>query len=265
MVVVEAGSFTMGSPPSEQGRFEDEGPQHRVIIARSFATSRTPITRAQYEAFAQQTGRVITGGCTSMNNEGEWVAAPELSWRAPGFEQAIDHPVVCVSWDDAAAYAAWLSVKTGAHYRLLTESEFEYAARAGATTAYPWGAAVGDVCANGNGFDLAARRAHPDWPSLDCDDGAAYTAPVGAYRTNALNLFGMTGNVFQWTQDCFVEGGYAGAPADGSPRQIDGCVARVIRGGSWLNGARGLRAAMRDRDRQQDRYTNIGIRVARDL
>lgn len=265
MVVVDSGAFAMGSPASEQGRFDDEGPQHTVTIAHRFAISRTPITRAQYETFAQQTHHASTGGCASMNNDGDWVVVPSLSWRAPGFEQNDEHPVICVSWDDATAYAAWLSVKTGARYRLLTEAEFEYAVRAGATTAYPWGDAAGDVCAHANGFDLAAKRNHTDWPSLACDDGAAYTAAVNAYHANAFNLSGMTGNVFQWTEDCFVEGGYAGAPADGSARQHEGCVTRVIRGGSWLNGARGLRAAMRDRDRQQDRYTNIGIRVAREL
>src|SRR5262249_39835381 len=176
-----------------------------------------------------------------------------------------DHPVVCVSWDDARAYADWLSTKTGKPYRLLSESEFEYVARAGSTATFPWGASADDLCAHANSFDLTAKRAHPDWPSASCDDHYALTSPVGVFPANAFGLYDATGNVYQWTADCFIEGGYTGAPTDGSARTKDGCVARVIRGGSWLNGWRGLRAAMRDRDRQQDRYTNIGIRIAREL
>ena len=265
MVVIPAGQFLMGSPATESGRFEDEGPQHAVTIARPFAVTRFPITRREYEQFVGETHRQGTDGCSSMSNDGEWVRMEALSWRDPGSAQTADHPVVCVSWDDAVAYSEWLSARSGHRYRLLSEAEFEYVARAGATTAFPWGDSAGTLCAHANSFDVAGRRAHPDWPGADCDDGYATTAPVDAFPPNGFGLYGTTGNVFQWTADCFVEGGYASAPTDGTPRTAEPCVARVIRGGSWLNGWRGLRAAMRDRDRPQDRYTNIGIRLAREL
>lgn len=264
MVTVPAGVFVMGAPPAEAGRFDEEGPTREVRIA-AFALSEAPITRAQYAAFVDSTGRRDASDCSAMTEAGEWRATPGLNWRNPGFEQSDDDPVVCVSWNDAQAYAAWLSARTASTYRLPTEAEFEYAARAGARTAFPWGAeAGGDVCTRANGFDLSAKRGHPDWASFECDDGYAHTAPVRAFPANAFGLYGMTGNVFQWTQDCFHDS-YAGAPADGSAWVSAPCEARVIRGGSWLNSARGLRAAMRDRDRQQDRYANIGIRVARSL
>ncbi len=262
MVVIAPGTFVMGSPASEAGRFEEEGPQHQVTFARSFEVSRAPITRAEYEAFARATSRPDPAACSSMNDDGHWVNTPGLSFRHPGFDQTADHPAVCVSWDDAHAYARWLTEKTGRPYRLPTEAEFEYAARAGSTAAFAWGAAAEDLCAHANGFDATAGRAHPGWPAAACDDGYAYTAPVRAFPTNAFGVYGAAGNVFQWTEDCFVDGGYAGAPADGSARTRDGCELRVIRGGSWLNSARGLRAAMRDRDRPGDRYTNVGFRVA---
>lgn len=261
MVVAPAGAFVMGAPDDENGRFDEEGPTREVRVA-AFALSRTPITRSQYAAFARATGRPNPPDCSSMTDAGEWRATPGLSWRNPGFEQGDDHPVVCVSWDDAHAYASWLSARTGRAYRLPSEAEFEYAARAGAATTFPWGAEPGDVCAHANGFDLAARREHPDWPGLDCDDGYPHTAPATSHPANVFGLYGMTGNVFQWTEDCFHDS-YAGAPRDGAPWVTEHCATRVIRGGSWLNSARGLRAAMRDRDRPQDRYTNIGIRVAR--
>ncbi len=263
MIVVAAGEFLMGSPPSEAGRFDDEGPQHEVTLARPFAVSRTPITRAQYEPFVRATGRGDATSCATMSGDGQWTETTGLTWRDPGLEQGPDHPVVCVSWEEARAYAEWLAGRTGAPYRLPSEAEFEYIARAGATTAFPWGPSEGDLCAHANSFDAAAGRAHAEWPAAACDDGWVHTAPVEGFPPNAFGLYGTTGNVFQWTADCFVEGGYAGAPADGSAREAPGCTVRVIRGGSWLNGWRGLRAAMRDRDRQQDRYTNIGFRVAR--
>lgn len=263
MAVAPAGAFVMGAPENEAGRFPEEGPQHDLRIA-AFAISQAPITRGEYAAFVRATNRPDSAACALMDNEGNWRATPGLSWRNPGFEQTDDHPVVCVSWDDAQAYAAWLSTRTGRTYRLPSEAEFEYAARAGATTTFPWGDEAGDVCAHANGFDLAAKRNHPDWNSLECDDGFAFTAPVRAFPANAFGLYGMTGNVFQWTQDCFYDS-YAGAPADGSAWTSGDCSVRAIRGGSWLNGARGLRAAMRDRDPQHSPYANIGIRVARSL
>ena len=265
MVVIPAGSFLMGSPPSEVGRFDDEGPQHTVTLSQPFAVSRTPITRAEYERFVRATRQANANACSSMSDDGHWVSTPGLSWRNPGFEQFADHPVVCVSWEEAQAYAQWLSAESGRTYRLLSEAEFEYVARAGASTAFPWGPSEADMCAHANGFDATAGRAHPNWSAASCDDRYASTARVEAFPANAFGLYGVTGNVFQWTEDCFVEGGYAGAPADGSARTAEDCKVRVIRGGSWLNGPRGLRCAMRDRDPQQGRYTNIGLRVARAL
>lgn len=214
MAVAPGGAFVMGAPENEAGRFPEEGPQHTVRVA-AFALSQAPITRGEYAAFVRATNRPDGAPCALMDNEGNWRETPGLSWRNPGFEQSDDHPVACVSWKDAQAYAAWLSARTGRAYRLSSEAEFEYAARAGAATTFPWGDKAGDVCARANGFDLAARRNHPDWNSLECDDGFA--------------------------------------------------TVRAIRGGSWLNGARGLRAAMRDRDPQHSPYANIGIRVARSL
>ena len=262
MVVVPPGRFVMGSPDSEEGRFEDEGPQHQVEIVHRFAVSATPITRGQYEQFVRTTGRADPSGCAQMKADGRWVNTPGLSWHNPGFEQSPDDPAVCVSWDDARTYAEWLGGRTGRAYRLLSEAEYEYVARAGSTTAFAWGASGREMCTHANGFDASARKVFPDWPAADCDDGYVYTAPVRAFPANAFGFHGTIGNVFQWTEDCMVEGGYAEAPADGSARTEGSCEQRVIRGGSWLNSSRGLRSAMRDRDRPGDRYTNVGFRVA---
>lgn len=261
MIVARGGSFVMGSPATEQGRFDDdEGPQRRVTVA-SFAVSVTPITRVQYAAFVNAAQRPDGDGCAAMDDNGDFKRRADLNWHSPGFAQADDHPVVCISWDDAKAYAAWLSARTGKLYRLLSEAEFEYANRAGSTTAYAWGE-VGDICKHADGFDLSAKRLHPDWPSLNCDDGYAFTAPVRAFPANAMGLYAMTGTAHQWVEDCFTQG-YAGASSDGSAREDGDCSIRRLRGGSWLNGARGLRAALRDRDRAEDRYNNLGFRVAR--
>jgi formylglycine-generating enzyme required for sulfatase activity len=265
MLVISPGSFVMGSPVTEAGRFEDEGPAHTVTLVHPFAVSRTPITRAEYEIFVRTTERSDPTRCASMSAEGRWVSTSGLSWHNPGFDQTAEHPVVCVSWEDARAYAQWLSQRTGRTYRLLSEAEYEYIARAGSTTTFAWGASDQDMCAHANGFDASARSEHPDWPTAACDDSYVYTAPVRGFPANAFGVYGAVGNVFQWTEDCFAEGGYAGAPTDGSARTVERCELRVIRGGSWLNTSRGLRAAMRDRDRQGDRYTNVGFRVARGL
>ncbi len=150
MVVVPAGSFLMGSPDSEPGRFGDEGPQHSVTIAKPFAIGRHAITRGQFAAFVNDTGHKTEGGAHVWKGD-KWELDASASWRAPGFAQDDSHPVVCVNWDDATAYTEWLSKKAGKTYRLLSEAEWEYAARAGTTTPFWWGATITPSQANYNG------------------------------------------------------------------------------------------------------------------
>jgi formylglycine-generating enzyme required for sulfatase activity len=156
LVVVPNGSFTMGSPETEKGRDKEEGPQHQVTIPRPFAIGRFAITRGEFAAFVTESGFKSEDGCYVYDEKIEWQLKKDASWRAPGFSQEYDrHPVVCVSWTDAKAFLGWLSQKTGAHYRLLTEAEWEYAARAGSTTRYFFGDDDKDFCRFGNGADLS--------------------------------------------------------------------------------------------------------------
>ncbi len=207
MVVVPAGSFTMGSPSSEPKRSPGEGPQHRVTIGQAFAVGKYPVTRDEYSRFASETGR---------------------DHENPGFPQTGRHPAVLVSWDDAKAYVAWLSQKTGHSYRLLSESEYEYAERAGTTTAYWWGDSDADLCGYANGGP--------------CNHHG--TVPVGSYPANAFGLYDMAGNVWEYTEDCWNES-YAGAPDDGTAWTTGTCIVRVVRGGSRYSGAGYLRSAFR--------------------
>jgi formylglycine-generating enzyme required for sulfatase activity len=265
LVVVPPGRFMMGSPASEAGRFDDEGPVREVTIARALAVMRTPVTVAQFARFARSSGFSPPDGCNVWNDKGDWQKVAARNWRDPGFAQASDHPIVCISWDEGQAFARWLSARTGQSYRFLTEAEFEYVARAGTSTAYHWGSDGENFCSFANGFDQTAARGHEDWGKPACDDGFAFTAPAERFKPNTFGLYGVVGNVFQWVEDCFVPGGYTDAPADGSSRATSECKTRAIRGGSWANGPRGLRSAMRDRDPQDSRYANISIRLVREI
>jgi formylglycine-generating enzyme required for sulfatase activity len=173
--------------------------------------------------------------------------------------------VVCVTWDDAKAYADWLAKKTGKPYRLLSEAEWEYAAR-GRTSpgAYPrfwFGDDEGDLCRYGNGRDQAAGTGG----AAPCNDGYQYTSPAGHYEPNAFGLYDMFGNAFQWTADCY-HGSYTGAPADGSAWTTEPCSAQVIRGGSWDGRPRSLRAANRFGFTVEPQESNfLGFRLARTL
>ena len=191
---------------------------------------------------------------------------PEHSWRNPGFAQDDKHPATCVSWEDADAYVTWLSQVTGRRYRLLTEAEWEYAARAGTTTTRYWGDDTGKTCEYANGADRSTAAAVPGadtWPVANCDDLHAYTAPVGSYRPNAFGLHDMLGNVEEWTQDCWV-GNYHGAPTDGSAVAAGDCYLRVVRGGSWLDAPVGVPAAYRVGSPMPVRVYRRGFRVATD-
>ena len=209
MVVVPAGSFMMGSPSHEDGRDDDEGPVHRVTIAEPFAVGVREVTFAEWNACAS------SGGCGGYRPDDE-------GWGRG------NRPVINVSWKDAQAYVDWLSRKTGAEYRLLSEAEWEYAARAGTTTRYHWGDGVG------------RNRANCD----TCGDSWGVTAPVGSFAANGWGLHDVHGNVWEWVEDCW-NGDYTGAPSDGSAWESGNCDARVLRGGSWSSGPRILRDAYR--------------------
>ncbi len=277
MVPLPGGTFTMGVPSGEEER---EGvpvgmrgrsqPTRRVAIAPGLAMSRTAITVGQFAAFVAATGHAPGTGCWGVINNGatyEYMEAPTLNWRNPGFPQTDDHPVVCVSWVDAQAYARWLAQTTGKPYRLPSEAEWEFAARAGTTTSRYWGEAHAAACTYANVLDLSMADAmnldrRPQF-AFRCNDGHVYTAPVASFRPNGFGLYDMLGNVWQWVEDC-VNPDLEGQPADGAPRLTGDCVNRSMRGGSWSHLPWHVRAGNRVQATAADRYNFAGIRVVRD-
>jgi formylglycine-generating enzyme required for sulfatase activity len=237
MVVIPAGSFTMGSPENERVRDSDEGPRHEVRIPKPFAVGKFTVTFDEWGACATE------GGCKSN------ASPPDQGWGKG------KRPVINVSWNDAQEFVSWLNGKVGGeHYRLLSEAEWEYAARAGTQTPYYWGDAIGSNSANCNGCGS-------QW------DGKQ-TAPVGSFAANAFGLHDMAGNVWQWTQDCWNDS-YGAKPdslkANGGVWTTGDCSRRVLRGGSWNYDPRYLRSADRDRNPADDRNSVIGFRLARTL
>ncbi len=269
MVVIPAGRFVMGTAPGEEEReglstqyHNRSQPRHQVNVKR-FAAGKFEVTRGQYRAFAEATGRASDGCFIWAGTDFEKDEARD--WRNPGYAQDDSHPAACVSWVDASAYARWLSQKTGRAYRLLTEAEWEYAARAGTTTTRYWGDAAEMSCSYANSADLTTRvqvRGASGWETVDCSDRYAYTAPAGSYRANAFGLHDMLGNVWEWTQDCWNEN-YSGAPTDGRAWTSGDCFLRVVRGGSWEDGPLGVRAAYRVGSPVVIRVWARGFRVAR--
>ena len=226
MVVVPSGSFRMGSPT-----YKNEQPVHRVTIREPFAVGRFEVTFAEWDAC------LAGGGCGGYSPSDDGLGRGR-------------RPVNHVSWDDAKAYVAWLSRRTGQAYRLPSESEWEYAARAGTATAYSWGDAIGVNLAN-------CRGCGSRW------DGDR-TAPVGSFAANPWGLHDMHGNIWEWTEDCWNDS-YAGAPSDGSAWLSGTCAERVLRGGPWTGSPWFLRVAYRFRDATGDRNLDFGFRVARTL
>jgi formylglycine-generating enzyme required for sulfatase activity len=273
LVRLPAGRFVMGSPDSEIGRDLDEGPVRTVTMPAGLAVGRTAVTRGEFAAFVAATGYrteaengLQGSGCTSLSRgTGGWRYGS--NWRDPDLGQGDDHPVVCVSWNDAQQYVAWLNRSSGVTgWRLLTESEYEYAARAGSTTRFAWGNDEASQCAHANGTDAAWRREMPsvNWPFAACDDGFAFTAPVGRFRANGFGLFDMNGNSWSWVQDCYVDS-YRSAPSDSSAVESGACSRRVLRGGGWFDNPQRLRSAYRDGDSPGNRNVDTGFRVARTL
>jgi formylglycine-generating enzyme required for sulfatase activity len=241
MVPVKAGGFTLGSPPTEAGRNDTEGPARGIRIARDFAIGQFELTRDEYALFIKEAnyvpsrtceigGRRVTGG----------------GWQSPGFDQSGKHPVVCVSWRDAKAYVNWLKVKANRPYRLPSETEWEYAARAGTKSAYSFGNDYQATMVN------AGRRRNG-------------TTPVGDTGVNKLNLADMHGNVWELLEDCW-SADLSFLPDGGRPLGILGdCSRRSIRGGGWDSPPEHVRSATRGAAGESAALSTIGFRVARDL
>ena len=276
MVVVPAGTFMMGSAESESGRDPGEGPQRRVDIRR-LAVGKFDVTRGQWAVFAASTQRPVATGCAWIGGASDGHLDSTGSWRSLHFPQDDTHPVVCVAWQDAQDYVTWLSQRTSHTYRLLSEAEWEYSARAGTITPFPWGASGSHENAN-----YGAERCCSGWAYGR--DQWVYTSPVGAFPPNAFGLYDMHGNVLQWVQDCLTS--YATAPRDGSPFQSDlplkepgpygedlkgttACMYRMVRGGDWGDPPRMIRSAFRNygpgpgATLKTYRSGGVGFRVAR--
>ena len=255
----------MGSP--RNGKWDDdERPQHRVRIGTSFAVGIHEVTRGEFARFVEATRYSVANACYVKNSNAgaggrKWVERQGYTWRNPGFHQTDRHPVVCVSWDDARAYVEWLSRQTGHHYRLLSESEWEYVARAGTQSARYWGEGAWQQCQYANGADAGADLGD----AVNCSDGHARTSPVGKYAKNNFGLHDTLGNVWEWTQDCW-HNEYRGAPTDGRAWERAGrgnCNFRVPRGGAWATRPDSIRTAFRNRMPPDMRHSTFGFRVAR--
>ena len=262
MVVAPSGRFMMGSSPSEEAeRYDESGdPVHPVTIGYRLAVGVHEVTRGEFARFVSATGRSMGDTCWTVEGEG-LEKRSSRHWRNPGFSQTDGHPVVCVSWGDAQAYVRWLSRAIGEEYRLLSESEWEYVARAGTETARYWGEGEEGRCRYANGVDASTDS--DDWRT-GCNDGHAQTSPVGSYEANGFGLHDVLGNVYEWVEDCWNRI-YFGAPRDGSAWTSGNCRLRVLRGGSWVDDPRDLGFAYRYVGTTGLRRDDVGFRVARTL
>lgn len=237
MVVVPAGEFTSG--------------HKRIRLDRPIAVSMFPITFGEYSWFVAETRRPTIGSCITLQG-GRFRQRIGADWYSPGFAQGGRSPATCVGYQDAVAYTAWLSQKTGHIYRLLTEAEYEFADRAGSVTAYWWGDDPAGACPRVNGFDRDAQANAPGLKASDCSDGHAFTAPLDKSKPNPFGLFDTTGNVASWTADCWG-------------RSVMGCRIRAVRGGSWASTPDALRSAAREKADALRPAAWIGFRIAREL
>jgi formylglycine-generating enzyme required for sulfatase activity len=288
MVTLPPGRFWMGSPDSEEGRRESEGPRHAVSIAYPLALGRDPVSVDAFAAFIARTGHDMGSSARVWTGE-KWEDTPGKGWRDPGFAQTGEHPVTCVSWEDATAYVAWLNETLGLAgrrdaYRLPSEAEWEYACRAGTTTPFSFGETISTTQANYDGnYAYGRGRKTGRWRKA--------TTPAGTFPVNAFGLRDMHGNVLEWCADGWNQtygGGLVGRedgsggflledgsgsialegdhpPTDGSAWLSGAPSLRVVRGGSWYDDPQFLRSAYRDWGEPTDRNDDIGFRLARTL
>ena len=237
-VRIPVGCFEMGSPDPEAERYPNEGPVHQVCL-QAFELGKFEVTQRQWRQ-------------VMVHN------------RDPSQYKGDRRPVERISWNEAQTFISLMNFFGRYHYRLPSEAEWEYAARAGIPTARYWGDLAQDGCAYENMADLTLQKASPDSVVASCDDGTIYTAPVGSFKPNPWGLYDILGNVAEWVEDCYV-GNYKGAPKDGSTVTAQDCVTRVVRGGSWQGNPRYVRAASRDDVAPVSRNHHVGFRLARSV
>lgn len=265
MVLVQPGAFDMGRDGGEPNRYD--GPVRSVTLSKPIWVSTTEVTNRDYDVFVEETGYQPASSC-NVFYEGKWGLQDWADWQNPGLGIPLlpEHPAVCLSWHDSVAYTGWLAEKTGEPYRLLTEAEWEFVARAGSQTEFAWGESADAGCNVANMFDVEARAALPDmpWDNSNCSDGYAMVSPVASLEPNSLGLYDILGNVWEWTQDCYVLP-YPDLPVDGSSVEVEGeCERRTVRGGSWETRPSRLAPAFRGRDNPAQGFRTFGFRLARD-
>ena len=272
LVTIPPGAFVMGVRESEAEmdqlplmQQQAEQPVHGVTLRDSIAMGQTEVTRGQFAVFVAETGYQSLG-CV-INNGRTWVIDRTKSWREPGFSQDDEHPVVCVNYDDAKAYTDWLSRKTGKRYRLPSETEWEYAARARLSEGKPWGDKPALACA----WAKVADRSHAARFSqksaamfFPCETGYAFTAPVAHYQPNEFGLYDMYGNVREFVADCWNPS-YWGMGLGTAARTDGACETAVLRGGGWYDAPTNIRPSRRFREDRAQRRADQGFRVVKEL
>ena len=275
LALVPPGQFRMGSAPDapELEAASGESPALALAFTRPFLLSKREITVGQFRRFVAATGAAPAPGCRIWQG-GQWVLERDRSWQDPGFAQPPrdDDPVVCVNWDDARAFAEWLTKESGKRYRLPSEAEWEYAARGGTSFPRFWGErdsredqALSLACEFANVYDTSAAAALAlPWPNARCSDRAPALAPVAQYKPNAFGIHDIIGNAREWVMDCFTAS-YLGRPEDlRAWTWQGGCERKSVRGGSWASRPRDARAPARSSEPTSLRQSDLGFRVARD-
>lgn len=272
MVVLPAGRYMMGATKEEfegqpgnfKSMYDAETPRHPVQV-KKFALGRFLVTRKQFAVFAKETG--FNGEACRTFKRTDWQDVPDADWQNPGFPQTDDDPVVCVSWNDVQQYIEWLNErlvgKTVHRYRLPTEQEWEYAARAGTATPMYWGNSRQEQCRYENARDETARALDPDIPVAPCNDRFLWTSPVGSFQPNPWGLYDMLGNATQWMSNCSWEDYTPLPPALVPPKSA--CRGHILRGGSWASIVYSVRAAVRGGANSDRRNSTQGFRLAVDL
>lgn len=268
LVDIPSGCFIMGSPEKEIGRDFDE--RYHKVCLEAYKMTRHEITVGSFNEFVDATGYITDAenssftppGCKVQLSRWKWGYKADANWRNPGFVQQTDHPVVCISQQDAIEYAKWLSALSGSRFRLPREAEWEYAARAGTNSAMYWGDDFTFSCLHANALDQSTTGSILDRPdfTLPCDDTYQYTAPVGSFKENPFGLYDILGNVWEWTCS-----GYDPEYGGREKQCQSASVYHMVRGGSWVSRPTGLRSAYRGWKRSDERFNDTGFRIVEEL